>query len=130
MRRRLGPRVGVSSTRYAFRLPRSTTMMREVGVISQLMTNAVRAGKDAHNVSYNWIRCWRQECAAKEISASDALEPRTTSTQVTTDSAQARIFPPLCTLCPLCEFIVLGFFRLGGFFFGADHCRNSDMSLF
>jgi hypothetical protein len=60
----------------------------------------------------------------------DALEPRTTSMQVTTDSAQARIFPPSCTLCPLREFIVLGFFRLGGFFFGADHCRNSDMSLF
>src|SRR3984893_17853905 len=113
MRRRLGPRVGVSSTRYAFRLPRSATMMREVGVISELMTNAVRAGKDAHHVSYNWIRCSGQEYAAKEIATRDALEPRTTSTQVTTDSAQARIFPPLCTLYRLCEFIVLGFFRPG-----------------
>src|SRR6266516_3745429 len=31
---RLGPRVGVSSTRYAFKLPRSVTMMRELGVIA------------------------------------------------------------------------------------------------
>src|SRR6266446_7883125 len=129
MRRRLGPRVGVSSTRYAFRLPRSATMMREVGVISELLTNAARAGKAAHHVSYNWIRCSRQGCAAKEISTRDALEPRTTSTQVTTDSAQARIFPYLRALYPLCEFIVLGFFRPGGFFFDADHCRKIDMSL-
>src|SRR5207302_7256518 len=117
MRRRLGPRVGVSSTRYAFRLPRSATMMREVGVISELLTNAVRAGKAAHHVSYNWIRCSRQECAAKEIATRDALEPRTTSTQVTTDSAQARIFSVFVHFVSLREFIVLGFFRLSGFFF-------------
>jgi hypothetical protein len=66
----------------------------------------------------------------KEIATRDAFERRTTSTQVTTGSAQARIFPPLCTLYRLCEFIVLGFFRLGGFFLGADHCRNIDTSLF
>src|SRR6266436_315440 len=130
MRRRLGPRVGVSSTQYAFRLPRSATMMREVGVISgELMTNAVRAGKRCHHVSYNWIRRSRQECVAKEIATRDAFEPRTTSTQDTTDSAQARIFPYLRALYPLCEFIVLGFFRPGGFFFDADHCRKIDMSL-
>jgi hypothetical protein len=74
------------------RLPRSATMTREVGVISELMTNSVRAGKAAHHVSYNWIRCSRQECAAKEILTREALEPRTTSTQVTMDSAQAIVF--------------------------------------
>ena len=31
---KLGPRVGVSFTRYAFKLPRSVTMMREVGVMA------------------------------------------------------------------------------------------------
>ena|SRR5207253_5487696 len=131
MRRRLGPRVGVSSTRYAFRLPRSATMMREVGVISELLTNAARAGKAAHHVSYNWIRCSRQGCAAKEISTRDALEPRTTSVHAGHKGLSAsQNFSAFVHFVSLCKFIVLGFFRLSGFFFGADHCRKIDMSLF
>src|ERR1700719_4305853 len=105
MRCRLGPRVGVSSTRYALRLPRSATMTREVGVISELTTNSVRAGKAAHHVFYNWIRCSRQECAAKEILTRDALEPRPASTQVAMDSAQAIIIR-LVHFVSLREFMV------------------------
>jgi hypothetical protein len=91
------------------------------------MTNTIRAGKGAHHVSYNWIRRSRQEYAAKEILTRDALEPRKTSSQVATDSLQAIIFVHFVSLC---EFMVLRFFRLGGFFFSPDHCWKIDMSLF
>src|SRR5256885_17167484 len=40
---RLGPRVGVSATRYAFKLPRSVTITRELGVIGKSLAARDRA---------------------------------------------------------------------------------------
>src|SRR5215510_15927058 len=40
---RLGPRVGVSVTRYAFKLPRSVTITRELGVIGKSLAACNRA---------------------------------------------------------------------------------------
>src|SRR5213080_3206798 len=40
---RLGPRVGVSVTRYAFKLPRSVTITRELGVIGKSLAAHDRA---------------------------------------------------------------------------------------
>src|SRR2546428_7422151 len=108
MRRRLGPRVGVSSTRYAFRLPRSATMMREVGVISELLTNAARAGKAAYHVSYNWIRCSRQGCAAKEISTPTRLN----LAQRPRRSQRTQRKPEFFRLCALCVVVQVHRFRI------------------
>src|SRR5262249_51451633 len=49
--RRLGPRVGVSVTRYAFKLPRSVTITRELGVIGKSL-----AASDRTQVYYLYKR--------------------------------------------------------------------------
>src|SRR5436190_10083265 len=48
---RLGPRVGVSVTRYAFKLPRSVTITRELGVIGKSL-----AARDCAHLYYLYKR--------------------------------------------------------------------------
>jgi hypothetical protein len=66
----------------------------------------------------------------KRNSNPDALEPRTNVHAGHNGISVSQNFSAFVHFVSLCELIVLGFFRLGGFFFGADHCRKSDMSLF
>jgi len=66
----------------------------------------------------------------KRNSNPDALELRTNVHAGHNELSASQNFSAFEHFVSLCEFIFLGFFRLGGFFFCADHCRKSDMSLF
>src|SRR6266498_6124718 len=59
---RLGPRVGVSFTRYAFKLPRSVTITRELGVMGKSLTKKLAAHDNTRFYLYKLIRFSRQDC--------------------------------------------------------------------
>src|ERR1039458_1363342 len=67
---RFGPRVGVSSTRYAFKLPRSATTTREVGVIAMMVFRNARAER---RVSFFYNRFVRGDKIARQTNRDTPL---------------------------------------------------------
>src|SRR5436853_492490 len=91
---RLGPRVGVSATRYAFKLPRSVTITRELGVIGKSL-----AARDRAHLYYLYKEIGRRcnlalarNCGGKTTSA---LAPAHCSLFLCTDTGKldAPFFP-------------------------------------
>src|SRR5436305_7314872 len=62
---RLGPRVGVSFTRYAFNSPRSVTITKELGVMANHGPKKLVAHQTCVLYLYKLIRFWQQDCVAE-----------------------------------------------------------------